>query len=317
MNLLAIFLQTLEITLPVFAMVFLGIGLKRIGWIDTAFINTASALVFKGTLPTLLFLSIIQADLDATLNPWLLAYFAVATVVTFVLSWLWAAAWRVPRSARAVYAQGAFRGNCAIIGLALAANMYGATGLSIGGLLLIVVTLTYNPLSVIVLAAYQSERATDWRAIGSELARNPLMLAAVAAIAFAASGLTLPVWLRNSGDYFASLTLPLALICTGGTLSLDALLHSERATTFGASMLKMLVLPALAVAAAWALGFTGPELGVLFLYFASPTSASSFVMAKMMGGNDRLAANIIALTTLMASITVTGGIFVLRAGGLI
>ncbi|HBI78723.1 MAG TPA: AEC family transporter, partial [Marinobacter adhaerens] len=48
-----------------------------------------------------------------------------------------------------------------------------------------------------------------------------------------------------------------------------------------------------------------------------PTAAASFVMVKALGGNDRLAANIIALTTLLASITVTLGVFVLRSTGLI
>ena len=52
-------------------------------------------------------------------------------------------------------------------------------------------------------------------------------------------------------------------------------------------------------------------------FFASPTAAASFVMVKALGGNDRLAANIIALTTLLASITVTLGVFVLRSAGLI
>jgi predicted permease len=38
-------------------------------------------------------------------------------------------------------------------------------------------------------------------------------------------------------------------------------------------------------------------------------------MVKALGGNDRLAANIVALTTLMASVTVTAGVFVLRTAG--
>src|SRR5699024_6675725 len=157
-------------------------------------ISTASALVFKGTLPTLLFLSIIRADLSTTLNPALLAYFAVGTVATFLLGWLWST-WRVPRHDRGVYAQGAFRGNCCIIGQASAYNMYGDIGLSIGGLLLIMVTLTYTPLSVFVLACYQSSRTTDWRSIGIEIARNPLIIAALAAIVCAWSGISLPEWL--------------------------------------------------------------------------------------------------------------------------
>ncbi|BBM05733.1 hypothetical protein HAALTHF_30040n [Vreelandella aquamarina] len=41
MDLLELFTRTLDVTLPVFAMVFIGIALKRLGWIDSAFISTA------------------------------------------------------------------------------------------------------------------------------------------------------------------------------------------------------------------------------------------------------------------------------------
>ncbi|SDL82008.1 hypothetical protein SAMN05661010_02660 [Modicisalibacter muralis] len=315
MSLLAVFLHTLEVTLPVFAMVFIGIGLKRIGWIDSAFIATASALVFRATMPTLIFLSIIQADLDATFNPKLLGFFAIATLGTFLLSWLWAS-WRVPYADRGVYVQGAFRGNCGIVGIALAASMYGSYGLSAGALLLGVVILCYNIFSVIVLVAYQPGKRADWRSIFKHIAHNPLILSVLVAIPVAWFDIALPGWVMTSGNYFASLTLPLALICIGGTLSVSAL-RSERSTALGASLMKMVTLPALATAAAWLVGFSGAELGLLFLFFASPTAAASFVMVKAMGGDARLAANIIALTTLLASVTVTSGVFVLRVGGLI
>lgn len=315
MNLAALFLQTLEVTLPVFAMVFAGLVLKRVGWIDQAFVATASMLVFKATMPTLIFLSIIKADLDATLNPRLLAFFALATLGSFLFCWAWAIL-RVPREERGVYVQGAFRGNCGIVGLALAAGMYGDYGLSAGGLLLGVVILTYNAFSVIALASYQEDHRADWRSILSHIVRNPLILAVVAAIPVAALELRLPGWLMTSGEYFASLTLPLALICIGATLSLGAIRESGRLAT-GASLLKMVTVPVLATAAAWLAGFEGRELGIMFLFFASPTAAAAFVMARAMGGNAVLTANIIALTTLMASLTITLGAFALKVAGLI
>ena len=77
---LALFLQTLNVTAPVFAMLFLGYGLKRIDWINDNFIKTASALVFNVCMPSLLFLGIYHADLHAALKPGLLVYFVVATV---------------------------------------------------------------------------------------------------------------------------------------------------------------------------------------------------------------------------------------------
>jgi hypothetical protein len=143
-----------------------------------------------------------------------------------------------------------------------------------------------------------------------------LILAVLTALPFAILEIDLPGWLMTSGEYFASLTLPLALICIGATLSVSALRQSH-GPAVGASMLKMVTLPIFATAGAWLVGFSGRELGMLFLFFASPTAAASFVMVKAMGGDAKLAANIIALSTLMASLTVTAGIFVLKLLGII
>lgn len=168
-----------------------------------------------------------------------------------------------------------------------------------------------------MLTTYQPGESASWSRILSDIVRNPLILAVLVAVPFAWSGITLPIWLMmTSGDYFASLTLPLALLCIGGTLSLSAMRNDRKPAT-SASIMKMVTLPTLCTLAAWLAGFEGRELGLMFLFFASPTAAASFVMVMALGGNDRLAANIVALTTLMASITVTLGVFVLRSAGLI
>lgn len=313
MNLLELFSRTLDTTLPVFAMVFVGIGLKRLKWIDREFVSTASALVFKATLPTLIFLSLIKADLSVALDVPLLLFFAAATLGQFLISWLWAS-YRVPKADRGIYVQGAFRGNCGIVGLALAAGMYGNYGLSAGSLLLGVVIVMYNALSVVALAAYQPGQSTNWRSLLKHIVTNPLIISVIAALPFTAFSIPLPSWLITSGDYFASLTLPLALICVGATLSV-ATMRSGSQIALSASSMKMIVLPLLSTLAAWAVGFSGEQLGLLFLFFASPTAAASFVMVKAINGNVALAANIIAITTLMASVTVTTGIFALRLLG--
>lgn len=306
---LSVAVQTLGVTAPVFVMLFIGIALKRLGWIDAAFIQTASALVFNATMPTLLFISIIKADLNAALQPGLLLYYVIATVATFLLAWLWAL-WRCPPADRGVYVQGAFRGNNGIVGLALATSLYGDYGLSLGGVLAGVVILLYNSLSALVLAIYSPGGRTSTGSILLTILRNPLIIGVTAAIPFAYWQIPLPDWLMTSGQYFAQMTLPLALICIGGTLSLSVLRESS-SMAMSASLMKMVWLPALATAGAWLAGFRGAELGILFLYFASPTASASFVMARAVNANHQLAAIIIVITTLMAALSINLGLLLL------
>ncbi|MCE5364561.1 AEC family transporter [Pseudomonas anguilliseptica] len=310
---LAVVQQTISVTAPVFSMLFLGVALKRLGLIDAAFINTASALVFRGTLPTLLFLGIVQADLRTALQPALLVYFVLATLGCFLLAWGWAIL-RCPEADRGIYTQGAFRGNNGIIGLALATSMYGDYGLSVGAVLGGVVILSYNTLSAIVLAIYSPEAKTDAWSLTKNILSNPLIIGVLAAIPFAAWQIPLPAWLLTSGEYFAQMSLPLALICIGGTLTLESLRESS-GMAISSSLMKVLWLPLVATLGAWLWGFRDADLAILFLYFASPTAAASFVMAKAVGGNHQLAAAIIVLTTLATVLTTNLGLFVLQWAG--
>ncbi|KPY84729.1 hypothetical protein ALO97_00484 [Pseudomonas syringae pv. tagetis] len=312
-GMLAIFLETLNITAPVFAMLFLGVLLKRIGAINDGFIVAASGLVFNVTMPALLFLGIIHADLRAALQPRLLIFFSAATLLSFAFAWGWAI-WRCPQEERGVYVQGAFRGNNGVIGLALAASMYGPYGISLGAILAALVIVFYNTLSTIVLAVYSPVIKSDpWSVFKSVLA-NPLIISVIIASPFAYFSIGLPKWLETSGSYLAQMTLPLALICIGGTLSLASLRKSGN-LAISASVMKMITLPLLCTLAAWLLGFRGAELGILFLYFASPTAAASYIMARTANGNYELAAAIIVITTLAAAVTTNVGIFILQWGG--
>ena len=310
---LAIVQQTVSVTAPVFSMLFLGVVLKRLGLIDSAFINTASTLVFRGTLPTLLFLGIINADLSTALQPALLLYFVVATLGCFLLAWGWAIV-RCPEADRGVYTQGAFRGNNGIVGLALATSIYGDYGLSVGAVLGGVVILCYNVLSAIILAIYSPQAKADVWSLSKSIATNPLIVGVLLAIPFAAWKIPLPTWLLTSGGYFAQMSLPLALICIGATLSLDSLRQGS-GVAVGSSLLKVLWLPLLATLGAGLWGFRGPDLGILFLYFVSPTAAASFVMAKAAGGNYQLAAAIIVISTLASVLSTNLGLLVLQFVG--
>ena len=153
MNYFETFSQIFAVTGPVFAMVFIGWVLKKCALIDQTFIETASVLVFKGTMPTLFFLAIWKADLGQALVPELLVAVGLGTLLAFGSAWCWACH-TLQRHQRGVFVQGAFRGNCGVVSLALAVSYYGDYGLAVGGVLSAFSILLFNTLSVFILAFY-------------------------------------------------------------------------------------------------------------------------------------------------------------------
>lgn len=305
-------LQTLEITLPVILLVVLGVILKARGAIDERFIAIASRLVFNVSLPVLMFMAIVTANTSLEAHGVLVTFALMAGVGAFVVTLGIARLARVSIKQHGAFVQAAFRSNLGIIGLALCINAFADEGAVLGALILAVVTPLYNFLSVWVLAGGK----VGWRGQLMATAKNPLLIAIAAAAVVNLVGIELPTFAHTTGNALASMTLPLALIGIGGSLGLPKLGHGNR-ITFLAVSLKLILLPLLIVLAAIGAGLRGSELMVIAIMFSSPTAAAAFVMASAMGGDERLTANVIAISTLGGAVTITSFIYVLNLSGLV
>lgn len=309
-------LFTSNITFPIFIIVFLGWFLRRTDWLTDDFIHAGSKLVFTIALPALLFTKIIESDLSSVFDTRQVVYAMLATIVGFVCVWWVSGSMKLAPENRGVFVQGAFRGNMGIVGLALCMNMYGEDGLAVGSILLAFLTLLYNVLSVFALTLpFRSGQRFDWWGMSKDMAKNPLIIAIMVALILNLLELSPPDVIMKSGEYFSNMTLPLALLCVGGSINLKTLKESSHLALW-ATVLKLIGLPFALTLGAFLVGFEGLALGTLFLMFASPTATASFVMAKAMRGNAELAATIIALSTVLSLLTVSSGIFVLRAMGI-
>lgn len=309
---------TVGVTLPVCVMLVAGIGFKRAKVIDDHFIATSSKFIFSFCMPALLFTSVSELDMGMSFDSKLPAFVFVASVLSFLMAW--GISFKVvPEPAdRGVFVQGAARGNLAIVGLALAGNMYGDDGIAMMSLLMAFLIPMYNVISVIFLSFYANGGGVrfSWKGLIRDILKNPLIIAVFLGLVMAASDFELPDVLEKVIRYFSSITLPLALINIGGSLSMKALKDTSAASVWGA-MHKIILMPLLFLPIGWLLGFSGIELGIMYLVLSCPSAAASFVMAKAVGGNAALAANIIVLTTL-GSLPVTSlGIFILKYFSLI
>ncbi|GGA76571.1 malate transporter [Neiella marina] len=306
---------SLSVTTPILLMMVLGYVFRHRGMISADFIQSGSNLVFNVTLPCLLFLNVANADVAALIQPKLLATATIITVVSTAILW-WYGRNMAPAQ-RGVFVQGCFRGNMGIIGLATIVNAFGTEALAPAGIYLAIIAIVYNLTAIVVLSAAQSRPDQNLlKQTVRSMVTNPLFLAIAAGLALALMRFSLPDWLMTSGRYLANMTLPLALLCVGGSLSLERL-KGNRSLIVQASLVKLVLLPAFSVLCGAMLGFRDVSLGILYLMMATPSATASFVMAKQMAGDADLAADIIAVTTVFAIITTTLGLLALRSFGLI
>lgn len=304
-----------SITGPIFVILALGFFLRRRQFINDAFVETGSKLVFNLTLPALLFISIAKTHFSEAANLAMIGFGLAATFSVYLfLEWLAKAA-AVPPRDRGVVVQGGFRSNMAIIGLAYCVNAYGEPGLVVASLYLGLVTILFNVLSVVTLS--RSLHTTQgWRGIVRGILTNPLIIGILLALPVSATGLVLPDLILKVGGYFAQMTLPLALLCTGASLDFHRLREEVTSTAISAGA-KLLLVPLVFTGGGLLLGFRGMELGIVLLMAAAPSATVGYVMVRAMGGNSVLAANIIALTTLGSILVTSLAVTVLRGVGLI
>lgn len=305
------------ITAPIFCMLGLGILFKRLGWVTDEFARLGSDLVFKVTLPCLLFVKLVETDFRHELPFKLVIYAILATIVVFMLLDYFASPLIKQAENRGVFVQGAFRGNMGIIGLAFCLSAFGESVVATASIYLAVLTTLFNVLAVITLSRHQ-QNSTDQGAllkIFKNILKNPLILSIAAGVLISLSGIKVPEILLETGNYLARMTLPLALLCAGAAIRLHEF-HASRPLYFAVGG-KLLLVPLLITAGGVVIGLRGPELGVLYLMSSSPTAAASYPMVQALGGNHHLAAAIIAATSLASMLFTTLGIFILRSFQLI
>jgi predicted permease len=132
--------------------------------------------------------------------------------------------------------------------------------------------------------------------------KNPLIWACAIGIAVNVTHLPLPKLWHDVADALGRSSLGIGLLVTGAGLHLEGLLRPSLAAA-SAVFLKLVLMPVLALALALAFGIAGPSLVVVAVCSAVPTSSSAYVMARQMGGDAPLLAQIITLQTILAAVT--------------
>lgn len=213
-----------------------------------------------------------------------------------------------PRNRVGVFVQSGVRWNT-FIALAIAQDLIGPNGVALVAAAAAAMIPVANVISILGLTHYADQRV-DLRKVARSLALNPLVLACMLGILINWSNLRLPIGLVESLNILGQATIALGLLATGAAIRVKTQSASIAGLTCW-SLLRLLGLPIVAGAIAIALNVSPAIILIILIATSVPTASNGTILARQLGADANLAANLIAAQTMLAIATIT---FVLWGG---
>jgi len=275
-------LLVISALLPVFIVIVLGYLLRRHGVLDAAAWHGLENLCYYVLFPVLLVKTLAVADISSAD----IARFSGALLFAiFTMTGLLLASYpllhrycSVSRAAFSSIFQGATRWH-GFIALSIAGLVIGDEGVVYMAVTMAVIIPPLNIINVVVLAHF-GEAEGKLSDVFNKLLRNPFIIASLLGAVLNVTGLGLTPLLYNLADIIGSGALGIGLMTVGAGIHLGEIREHRVLVVFGA-LLRLVALLAAAV----------------------PTAASSFVLARQMGGDAPLMANLITLQVIGAVVT--------------
>ena len=318
------FIYSINVTMPIFLVMVLGYFLKQIGMLNDNFVTVANRFNFKVTLPFMLFRDISSVDIKAVFDLKYVLFCAIVSSICFWTVWAGAKLFLKDKSMRGAFVQASFRGSAAVMGMAFIENIYGSSAM--GPLMIVGAVPLYNIYSVLVLTFEADEEDGDAasgikgagkiKQAGINILKNPIIIGIFLGLVVSLLGLDFPTLVDRTVDNVAKMATPLALVTMGAGFEGRKALAKIK-PTLAASFIKLVAQTAIFLPVAAAMGFTGEKIIGILIMLAAPTTPSCYILAKNMKNDGVLTASIVVATTLLASFTLTGWIYLLKCVGLI
>lgn len=305
---------SLNVVLPLLFTMIAGYLFKHIGWLEANSIERINQLVFKVFLPCLIVINIYDTDADAISLP-LIGFAMVCVILLFIALCFIVPLIEKSDAKRGVLIQGIFRSNFVLFGMPITINLLGEGNGGSTALLISMAVPVFNALAVIALELYGKEK-TSYKKILTGIAKNPLIIASVIGLALLLLKIKMPIAIYRAVNDFGKVSTPMALMALGATFAFSDVRCNIRQIIIGVTG-RLVIVPAIFLPIAIALGFRGAELIALMVYFGAPVAVSSYTMAAQMDCDDMLAGQLIVFGAIFSVITLFIWIYLLKTMGYI
>ena len=306
----------LNATMPVFLLMLLGYVFRKVGVMDLGFADKMNRFVFLALLPALLFKELSLSDFSAIWDLKYLLFCFFATFFSIMIMCVTSALLR-DKSIRGEFIQAGFRSSAALLAYAFVQNVYGEA--KIVALMVIGAVPLYNVASVVILMLLRPKQGRLNRVVLRNtlkgVIKNPLILGILAGMIWALLKIPQPVIMKKSISTFSAAATPLGLLALGASFDVKEVFSKIRPVVVSSSF-KLIILTAIFLPIAIKFGFRDEKLVAVLGMLGSPTTPTSFTMAKGMGHNGALTSGTVMVTTIVSIFTLTGWLYILKITGL-
>ncbi|MBE7185270.1 MAG: AEC family transporter [Methylobacterium mesophilicum] len=308
----------LETVLFVFGLIALGYLSGVTGYLSTDTGEALSRFAVRVALPLLLFRTMGSADFQGGL-PWAIwcAYF-IAVIIAWIAGHL-----LVTRLFGRDGAAGVVGGvssafsNLLLIGIPFTQGVFGQKGFETLSLLLAIHLPTMMMASIILFQLFgggggQLRLAEAVEQFFSRTLRNPLIIGVLMGLLWRATGIAMPAVPARLVDSLAAIASPLALFAVGLSLRQYGL-SGHFGPALALTAVKLVLMPAVALAASLWLGLSPLAAQVVVCAAALPAGVNSYLIAMQFGTGQALASNVMTIATALAILSISGWLLVLQA----
>jgi predicted permease len=303
----------LSAIIPIVAILILGKAVDKAGWVSVEGWLGLERTTYFVLFPALIISKLAVADFQGV--DWRMPIALISAQVLIAGSSIaFGKLLNQPGERIGVFVQSGVRWNT-FIALALAQDLLGDSGVAMIAAAAAVMVPTSNLLSIAALSRF-SDGSVGIGKLALDVILNPLIIASIVGLSINVAGITLAAGLMSFMDILSDGAVAIGLLATGAYVQLRNP-SSSVPLVLGWSTFRLFGLPLLAGGIALALGVTPEIFLVILIATAVPTASNGAILARNLGGDATLAANLIAVQTILAIVSVMAIFFVAKALGLI
>lgn len=309
----------LNATMPIFLLMMIGYVFKRFNIITDQFAKELNSFVFVIALPVLVFNELSDQKFSDVWDTGFVIFCFVSTLICIIILLIITIIYKGIDD-RAEFVQASFRSSAALLGVGIVQNLYGRAGLV--PLMIVGAVPLYNVTAVVLLSILKPGEGHE--KLSSEtlkktllgIAKNPIIIGIIVGFLWSILNIPRPTIFTKTVTYIGNTATPLGLIALGASLQFKSL-GDKVYTIITATIFKLVGFCVMFLPIAIAMGYRNDKLIAVLIMLGSPTTVSSFVMAKSMGHDGQTSAGTVMLSTLFSAFTLTLWLFILKTNNLI